>query len=65
MLNILWPVLIIVSYIYAIFSGNIDKVNTAIFDYTKNAVDLTITLVRYNVLVEWFNGNCSKYKLDL
>ena len=45
MLNILWPGLIIISYIYAFFIGNIQNVNTAIFEYTKSAVELTITLL--------------------
>ena len=45
MLNIIWPVFIIISYIYAIFSGNIEKVNDAIFEYTETAVKLLITLL--------------------
>ena len=45
MLNFLWPVLIIISYIYAIFNGNIESINNAIFEYTQNAVTLTITLL--------------------
>lgn len=45
MLNILWPILIIISYIYAIISGNIEKINSAVFEYTESAVTLTITLL--------------------
>lgn len=45
MLNILWPILIIISYIYAIISGNIDKINNAVFEYTENAIELLITLL--------------------
>ena len=45
MLNILWPCLIIISYIYAIISGNVQNINNAIFEYTKSAVDLTIALL--------------------
>ncbi len=45
MLNIIWPVFIIISYIYAIICGNIDKVNTAVFEYTETAVNLLITLL--------------------
>ena len=44
MLNILWPILIIISYVYAIISGNVENINKAIFEYTENAVKLTITL---------------------
>lgn len=45
MLNIIWPIFIIVSYIYAIVNGNIENVNNAVFEYTENAVTLTITLL--------------------
>ena len=45
MLNILWPFLIIVSYIYAIIIGNIYKINSAVFSYTEIAVKLLITLL--------------------
>lgn len=44
MLNILWPLLIIVSYIYAIINGNIENINKAVFEYTESAVKLVITL---------------------
>lgn len=43
MLNILWPIFILLSFIYAFFSGSIDKVNNSIFDSAKSAVELTIT----------------------
>lgn len=45
MLNIIWPIFIIISYIYATFSGRLENVNNAIFEYTKTAVELTITLL--------------------
>ena len=45
MLNILWPILIIISYIYALVAGNTQNVNNAVFEYTENAVTLTITLL--------------------
>ncbi len=45
MLNIIWPVFIIISYIYAIFSGNLEKVNNAVFEYTEMAVKLSMTLL--------------------
>ena len=44
MLNILWPIFIIISIIYAIFSGNIESLNKSIFESTENAVNLTLTL---------------------
>jgi len=45
MLNILWPIFIIISIIYAIFSGNIENLNKSIFDSTESAVNLTLTLL--------------------
>jgi len=45
MLNFLWPFFIIISYIYAIFSVRVENVNNAVFEYTENAVNLTITLI--------------------
>lgn len=45
MLNILWPIFIIISIIYAIFSGNIESINKVIFDSTESAVNLTLTLL--------------------
>lgn len=43
MLNILWPAFIIISYIYALFSGNLEKINNGIFESASSAVELTIT----------------------
>lgn len=43
MLNIIWPIFIIISFIYGIFSGNVEKINNAIFESTSEAVNLTIT----------------------
>ena len=45
MLNIIWPFFIIVSYIYAIICGNVENVNSAVFEYTKTAVNLLLTLM--------------------
>lgn len=43
MLNILWPILIIVSIIYSIFSGNIEATNNAVFKSAEEAIQLVIT----------------------
>ena len=43
MLNILWPVFILISFIYGILKGNVDTVNQSIFDSAANAVELSIT----------------------
>lgn len=45
MLNILWPIFIIISFTYAILTGNIQNVNNSIFESTSNAVQLSITLL--------------------
>ena len=44
MLNIIWPLFIIISYAYAMVNGNMESVNNAIFESTESAVSLTITL---------------------
>jgi len=43
MLNVLWPIFIIISYTYALFSGNIEQVNNGIFESASSATELTIT----------------------
>lgn len=45
MLNILWPAFIIISYIYALCTGNIENVNNSIFSSTTSAVELSITFL--------------------
>lgn len=45
MLNILWPIFIIISYGYALLTGNIENVNNSIFESSKNAVQLSMTLL--------------------
>lgn len=45
MLNILWPIFIIISYIYAMFTGNIENINNSIFSSAASAVELSITFL--------------------
>ena len=45
MLNIIWPLFLITSFIYAIFNGRVYEVNNSIFESTKLAVDLSISLL--------------------
>lgn len=45
MLNILWPAFIIVSFSFAIFTGNLNNLNESIFSSTKEVVNLSITLI--------------------
>lgn len=45
MLNKIWPIFIIIAYIYAIINGNVDKINNSIFESTSSAVQLSITFL--------------------
>ena len=45
MLNILWPVFIILSFLYALIFGKINEVNNGIFESLSNAVELSITFL--------------------
>jgi len=45
MLNLIWPIFLIISFIYAIFCGNLMQVNESIFKSTENAVNLTLQLL--------------------
>ena len=45
MLNIIWPVFIILSFIYALATGKVNEVNNGIFESAKSAVELSITFL--------------------
>ena len=45
MLNKIWPIFIIISFIYGIFTGNVEQINQSIFDSTASAVQLSITFL--------------------
>lgn len=45
MLNMLWPVFIIVSVFFSIILGNVKELNSSIFQSTADAVNLSITLL--------------------
>ena len=44
MLNKIWPFFIIISFIFALLTGNINNFNNSIFDSCTQAVDLIIKL---------------------
>lgn len=44
MLNKIWPFFIIISFIYAIYSGKIFNINNAIFSSANQTVELCLTL---------------------
>ena len=45
MLNYIWPIFLIISFVYGICFGNIQETNTAIFESTESAVNLCIKLL--------------------
>lgn len=45
MLNIIWPIFIIVSFIYAIATGKVEEINNSIFESAASAVELSITFL--------------------
>ena len=45
MLNVLWPIFIIVSVVYAILTGRVEQINNSIFESSASAVQLSITLL--------------------
>lgn len=45
MLNKIWPIFIIISFSYAIFSGNLEQLNSSIFESTSDAISLSINLL--------------------
>ena len=45
MLNILWPLFIIISFVYAIFTGKVNEINNGIFESVSDAVQLSITFL--------------------
>ena len=53
MLNKIWPFFIIISFIYAIYSGNFSNINNAIFESADQTVELCLTM--FGTLCLW-NG---------
>ena len=45
MLNIVWPIFIIISFSYGIFSGNLENLNSSVFNSVNDAINLTISLL--------------------
>lgn len=58
MLNQIWPIFILVSFSYAIFSGNLEQLNASIFESTSDAIRLSIELLRNDMFMEWNYANC-------
>lgn len=45
MLNIIWPLFIIISFSYGIFTGNLENLNKSIFTSTEDVISLSMTLL--------------------
>lgn len=45
MLDIIWPIIIIISIIYSFFCGNLNNINTAIYEATDSCVEFIITII--------------------
>ena len=45
MLNIIWTLFIVISFIYAFFSGNIEQVSNGIFESLTDVVNLSLTFL--------------------
>lgn len=45
MMNIIWPAFIIVSFLYAIFTGKVNEINSGIFNSVSEAVQLSLTFL--------------------
>lgn len=58
MLNTIWPIFILVSFSYAIFSGNLEQLNSSIFTSTNDAIKLSIELLRNHMFMEWNYAGC-------
>ena len=55
MLNIIWPLFIIISIVYGLFAGRMEQINNAIFDSAASAVELSITF--FGTLCLWNRNN--------
>ena len=53
MLNVIWPIFIIISIVYAFCVGRVDQVNNSIFESAESTVNLTLTF--FGTLCLW-NG---------
>lgn len=45
MMNIIWPAFIIVSFVYALFTGRVNEINNGIFQSVAEAVELSLTFL--------------------
>ena len=69
MLNILWPLIIIISFVFSIITGTINETSNGIFISVTEAVKLTITLIGtvsvWNGIIEILKNTSLIKKLNL
>lgn len=62
MLNKIWPTMIIISVIFGLLNGRIKEVNEAIFVSLEDTIEMGISFLRNNVLLEWNDKNTKKHE---
>lgn len=45
MMNVIWPAFIILSFVYALFTGKVNEINNGIFSSVSEAVQLSLTFL--------------------
>lgn len=58
MLNYIWPIFLVISFVYGIFFGDIEATNNAIFNSTESSIELCIKLLGTICLWNRNNKNC-------
>ena len=64
MLNVLWPIFIIISFTYGILTGRVEQISNSIFDSAASSVELAITLLGTLCLWNGIMQIASKKKLN-
>ena len=44
-MNYIWPILIIISFMFSFFAGTVENLNNSVLSYTKTVIDLTLILL--------------------
>lgn len=64
MLNIIWPIFIIISIIYAIFTGKTQIINKSIFDSARKCSRAINNTIINNEFMVWNYENSAKYIIN-
>ena len=63
MLNKIWPIFLIISFIYAIITGTLPQTNNSIFESIDSVINLTLTLIGTTCLWSGIMEVASKTKI--